>query len=126
MKMKDFINQRFGSINFVIKPMSMENKRATFLVNLYNTKNFFSFTYSSYYQDKPRVSDIVLCLQSDCHSYLNTPKKFDFLEEFGYTEQDVKMVKQGIKTWKGCRRTVKKMKKLLGSETFETFLECEE
>lgn len=70
----------------------------------------------------PTMETVLYCLALDSNCYLNTPLWPDFASEFGYDKDSI----SHRKVWRACGKCAGKMKKLLGNEMFNKFLNCTE
>ena len=76
-----------------------------------------TYSMGSAHKGTPKVEDVIQSLGSDASIYQNASSYEDFLDEFGYEDDQKHRY-----TWMAIQRESKSLRKLLGDEDYEQLL----
>ncbi len=107
-----------NKIKFSYKVADSQDGCITSKHTKFKCKIKFRLQYTFNYQcntsfDKPNLKDCLDCLLLDASSYEQSRDVIDFCNEFGYED------KQGLKAYKGCKKTYKALHRLFTEEEFD-------
>jgi hypothetical protein len=70
----------------------------------------------------PDCIDVLVCLQSDCQCYLDSPTWLAFATSFGYNPDNI----SAKRSYKACRQAAQELTLFFGRAVFDEFLACSE
>ena len=63
--------------------------------------------------------DVMYCILSDMGCYESSRDMEDFIYSFGYDNQDLTTYKEGMKAYKGCKKTSEKLHAIFNNDELE-------